>query len=188
MVQPAKSTRHAIIKAAIDPASPKSCSALWPPAQPHIHDTVQVKSPWKVNSPGQFDRAWHSTTTHRPSCLYPNARVLVVGERRQFIVGSPPPRRLSASQSKSFPPPQHSALGCRSETSVSIAMGFVGYMRVEIILAHEASVRRNHERVREVSSLPPLLLRMVPSRGASVPDLDWQCPRAIRGHRVQHRQ
>ena len=33
-------------------------------------------------------------------------------------------------------------------------MGFVGCMRVEIILAHEASVRRNHERVREVSSLP----------------------------------
>ena len=27
MVQPAKSTRHAIIKAAIDPTSPKSCSA-----------------------------------------------------------------------------------------------------------------------------------------------------------------
>ena len=27
MVQPAESTRHAIIKAAIDPTSPKSCSA-----------------------------------------------------------------------------------------------------------------------------------------------------------------
>ena len=34
-------------------------------------------------------------------------------------------------------------------------MGFVGYMRVAIILAHEASVRRNHERSEKfLPSLP----------------------------------
>jgi hypothetical protein len=36
-----------------------------------------IESSRKVNSIGR-DRAWHSTTTLRPSCLYPNARVLVI--------------------------------------------------------------------------------------------------------------
>ena len=87
----------------------------------------------KMNSTERCDRAWHSTTTHRPSCLYPNARALVVGERRQVIAGSRPLRKLSALQSRSLPPSEHSALGCRSEMSVSIAMRSVGYMRVAII-------------------------------------------------------
>ena len=47
-----------------------------------------------------------------------------VGGRRstQVIAGSPPQRRLSASQSRNFPPSGHSALGCRLEMSGSVAL------------------------------------------------------------------
>src|ERR1700726_2192221 len=36
----------------------------------------------KVNSIGQCNSGWHSTTTHRPSCLYPSVRESVVRARR----------------------------------------------------------------------------------------------------------
>ena len=86
----------------------------------------------KGNSTGQCDRAWHSTTTHRPSCLYKRKGV---GGRR-----SPTAYRRFATAAEAirfaveeFPPSEPSALGCRSEMSASIATIFVGYMRVAII-------------------------------------------------------
>ena len=91
-----------------------------------------IESSRKVNSIGR-DRAWHSTTTLRPSCLYPNARVLVADARQQLIDASPQPRRRSALQSRNSPPSEHWALGCMSEMSASIATRFVGYTRAVII-------------------------------------------------------
>ena len=76
-----------------------------------------IESSRKVNSIGQCDRVWHSTTTLRPSCLYPNTRVLAASARGQIIVGSPPQRRRSALQSRNFPPSENWALGCVSEMS-----------------------------------------------------------------------
>ena len=92
-----------------------------------------IESSRKVNSIGQCDRAWHSTTTLRPSCLYPNARVLVADARQQLIDASPQPRRRSALQSRNFPPSERWALGCMSEMSASIATRFVGYTKAVII-------------------------------------------------------
>jgi hypothetical protein len=69
-----------------------------------------------------------------PAELFIPKRKGFSGQRSgQIIAGSPPQRRLSASQSRNFPPSEHSVLGCRSETSALGAMKFVSYMRVAII-------------------------------------------------------
>jgi hypothetical protein len=83
----------------------------------------------KVNSNGRRDQVWSSTTIHRPSCSFRSAAA-ADGANRSTIVGSPPPRRLSASQSRNFPRLGHSVRGCRLEITARTAMRFADYTKV----------------------------------------------------------